>query len=105
MRRALCLLTLVAASVLAVGCGGDTSDDFEPAPLATPKRIRLAVFERSYSECASYTLGRLSGKYHVDKTRDQVSIAVGRWWTRFFDGGTDAIRVGRDACLQGMDSK
>ena len=99
------MLTLLTVGLLAAGCGGDKGDDFEPAPLATPKRIRLAVFERSYSECASYSLDRLAGKYKVDANRDQVSIAVGRWWTKFFSGGNDAFRVGRDGCLQGMDSK
>jgi hypothetical protein len=104
VRRALCLLTLAATALGAAGCGGD-KEDFQPAPLATPKAIRLEVYDRSYSECASYSLDRLAGKYRVDKTRDQVSLAVGHYWANFFDGRTDAVRSGRDGCLQGMDSK
>jgi hypothetical protein len=104
VRRACRFIALSAAALAVGGCGGGDNEDFQPAPLATPKRIRVEVYDRSYSECASYSLERLAGKYRVERNRTQVAGAVGRNWAKFFGGGPDAARSGRGGCLDGMNA-
>ena len=97
--------------VLAVGCSSDDSDQpdaraatTEVAP--TPDNLKLAVFERSYSECASTDFERLAAKYKVaDKTEPGVATAVARGWAEFMRAGPDAIADGRSGCLQGFDDR
>lgn len=118
-------LLVVAVGVLAVGLlvvGGAAEDQEsereaapaattaveDPYPLAegvTPDEIRIAVFERSYSECASYGLDVLAGKYKsADTSKQGVATVVGRAWASYFKGGRDAAREGRAGCLQGAAS-
>jgi len=105
VRRLLVLSAVLVTVVFAAGCGGGDSD--EPALPAgtTADNVRTAIYERSLSECASYSLERLSGKYRVAKNWPTVATAVGRQWTKFFSGGTDAVAAGRDGCLQGKSMK
>jgi hypothetical protein len=107
VRRLLFLGLLVLALVILPACGGggdSGDDDAGPPPLATPESVRVAVWERSYSECASTSLKRLAFKYGVDPERDQVTQAVGEAWAEQFNGFDDAVRSGRDGCRQGLDS-
>lgn len=121
-------LLVVAVAVMAVGLlvvGGAAEDEGDqqpereaapaattavedPYPLAdgvTPDEIRLAVFERSYSECASYGLDQLAAKYKAaDTSKQGVAAAVGRAWASYFKAGRDAAREGRAGCLQGAAS-
>src|SRR3712207_4200405 len=101
---------MLAVTLSASGCGGD--DDEPAAGAAAPgtsaedaerdEAIARAVFERGYSECASFALERLSAKYHVARNAADVSLAVARAWAREFGGGEFAVRRGRAGCLQGM---
>lgn len=106
------LLALFLALVPAVaGCGG-SDDETSPGGTAatgsqveTPEEIRNVVWERSYSECASYDLQRLSRKYHVAPREDDIADAVSASWTERFKGGDDALRTGRDGCLKGFEAQ
>lgn len=69
----------------------------------TPPNVKTAIFERSFSECASYSAARLAAKYKVASTsREQVSLAVGIAWTKFLNGGRDAVEDGTAGCVQGF---
>jgi len=103
--RRLLLLALLVVAVAALGAcggGGDEPEDDGPAPLATPESIRTAIWERSFSECASTSLKRLALKYGVEPKRDEVTLAVGEAWSDRFSGADDAVRAGRDGCRQGL---
>lgn len=101
--RLLVLLLTSLAVLVAAGCAGgdDGGEDATPAR-TTPQEIRLAVFERSYSECATYSLERLALTHGVDATPGQVSTAVAEAWAKRFGGGPDAVRSGKSGCLQGI---
>jgi len=101
----------VVIAVLALGCSTGDSEESSPsttAPAAapTPDNLKLAVFERAYSECASTEFEPLAAKYKVeDKTRSGVATAVGLEWVEFFGAGQDAVPDGRSGCLQGFDDR
>ena len=114
-------LGLLLAVVLVVGGVSATRDDGDsrtgvtaettpaepdPYPLGsspTPENVRISVYERAYSECASTDLELLAAKYKVEDTsKDGVAAAVGRAWASYFDAGQDAVGGGRDGCLQGF---
>jgi hypothetical protein len=106
--RALGVLVLVLALLaLAAGCGGlggdDDGESASPPAQTTSASVRTAVFERAYSECATYPMVRLATKYGVDPKVDPVSRAVARFWTRQFNGGKDTIPTGVRACIQGFN--
>ena len=106
MRAARLLTVLVAVGLLAAGCGGGGSDESsQPAQPQTPDSIRTAVYERSFSECSTYSVARLAGKYGVDRNKRAVTIAVGHGWSKFFKAGPDAARAGREGCTQALQSK
>ena len=112
----------IAVAVLIVGISASGSEDEsklsttsasttttaqpgeEPlSTLPTPENIQTLVFERSYSECATYKLVNLAGKYNVAvKSEENVALAVGEGWARQLNAGQDAIADGRDGCLQGF---
>ena len=109
-------LGLVVGGVSAnrIGDGDDTAttaartapvDDTDP-PLSTaptPENLQTLVFERAFSECASYDIARLAGKYNVAvQTEENIAKAVAEAWARQFDAGQDALADGRDGCLQGF---
>ena len=108
-------MCVLALTLLGAGCGGD-EDDASDAPAATTEaatttpddqereeeEIARAVFERSYTECASFELDRLAAKYKVPRNASSVSLAVARAWAREFGGGELAVGRGRAGCLQGM---
>ena len=109
-------LGLVVGGVSAnrIGDGDDTAtteartapvDDTDP-PLSTaptPESLQTLVFERAFSECASYDIARLAGKYNVAvQTEENIAKAVAEAWARQFDAGQDALADGRDGCLQGF---
>jgi hypothetical protein len=74
--------------------------------LPTPENVQTLVFERAFSECASYDVPSLAGKYNVAvKTQENVAQAVAEGWTRQFKAGQDALTDGRDGCLQGFSRK
>ena len=117
-------LALVAVGLLVVGGAAEdqpgnepdpavvaatAAPDPDPYPLAegqTENEIKLLVFERSYSECASYDLAQLGAKYKTaDNSRQGVAAAVGRAWASYFKAGLDAAREGRAGCLQGVASR
>ena len=109
MRLALVLVAVFAAAALAVGLGARGDEDAAPTtsePAATtPDAVTNAIWERSYSECASSSVLQLAAQYKVDQTDDAVSAAVARDWNERFEGGPDAIAVGREGCLQGLASR
>jgi hypothetical protein len=95
---------------LAVGCSTGDSEQADsttaPAAVTTPESLKLAVFERAYSECASTEFEPLAAKYKVaDKTRPGVATAVAREWVEFMQAGPDAVADGRSGCLQGFDDR
>ena len=98
-------------AVLALGCStGDSEESSStttaPAAAPTPDNLKLAVFERAYSECASTEFERLVAKYKVaDRTRSGVSTAVGLEWVEFLRAGQDAVPDGRAGCLQGLEDR
>jgi hypothetical protein len=81
----------------------------DPYPLAsgqTPANVRLLVFERAYSECASHELAQLAAKYKsADTSKQGVAVVVGRAWASYFKAGRDAAREGRAGCLQAAESR
>ena len=118
-RRILIGLGLVLAVGLVVGGVSATraDDDDEPtttaeasidtrpplSTLPTPADVQTQVFERALSECASYDVARLAGKYNVAvMTEQNVAQAVAEAWVRQFKAGRDALTDGRDGCLQGF---
>ena len=71
--------------------------------LPTPENVQTQVYERALTECGSYDLARLAGKYNVAvQTEENVALAVGEGWARQFRAGQDAVEDGRDGCLQGF---
>ena len=80
-------------------------DDADP-PLSTaptPEALQTLIFERAFSECASYDIPRLAGKYNVAvQTKENIAKAVAEAWARQFSAGQDALADGRDGCLQGF---
>jgi type IV pilus biogenesis protein CpaD/CtpE len=106
--RSLPLAVLLVA--LAVGCSGGDSEQADsttvPAAVTTPDGLKLAVYERAYSECASTELARLTAKYKVaDKTKTGVASAVAQEWVEFLQAGQDAVSDGRSGCLQGFEHR
>ncbi len=106
--RSSTVAALVAA--LAVGCStGDSEEDASTTTASappTPDSLKTAVFERSYSECASTDFELLVAKYKVaDKTRPGVATAVGLAWIETMRAGEDALADGRSGCLQGFDER
>ena len=74
--------------------------------LPTPENVQTLVYERAFSECASYDVARLAGKYNVAvRNEESVAQAVGEGWARQFNAGQDAVADGRDGCLQGFRRK
>ena len=74
--------------------------------LPTPESVQTMVYERALSECASYNVASLAGKYNVAVMSEQtVALAVGEGWARQFGAGQDAVADGRDGCLQGFARK
>lgn len=121
--RRLALVLGAALVVLIVGIFAGSSADDEPegttsgptttqsaqsgeeplSTLPTPENVQTLVYERAFSECASYDVGRLAGKYNVAvKSEENVALAVGEGWARQFGAGQDAVADGRDGCLQGF---
>lgn len=125
MRRISIALGLLLALGLVIGVAsgnrlsgdGDTATteatatspvETEPplSTLPTPANVQTRVFERALSECASYDVPSLAGKYNVAvKTEAAVAFAVGEGWARYFNAGQDAADDGRDGCLQGFSRK
>ena len=89
----------------AAGTTAPTTAETEPAQtLPTSEVIKLEIFERAYSECASFPLADLAGKYKVAKrTKKAVAEGVARGWVKFFEAGPDAIPEGRSGCLGGFN--
>lgn len=115
MRSAIACATIVLlASVLLTGCSGDGSDEGTPAAtttesiapastLPTSETVKLAIFERAYTECASTELKALAAKYKLrNTTTDVLATGVGQAWVQYFKGGQDAFMDGRQGCLAGL---
>jgi hypothetical protein len=91
----------LACAALVAGCGGD--DDASPNPdETTPADIRNTIFERAFSECGSQSIQQLAGKHNVEANSADVSTAVGEFWARQLGGREDAVREGKNACLQSI---
>lgn len=81
-----------------------TTPETEPeatiSTLPTSETVKNVIFERSYSECASFDRARLAAKYKVEGTSDaNIATGVARGWVIYFKAGLDAIREGRSGCL------
>lgn len=111
------ILVAIVVTVAMIGYSSSNSSSEDPvdaAPanttepidtLPTSETVKIAIFERAYSECASTEIDLLAAKYKVAvQTKPSVAFAVGRAWTRYFRGGPDAVDGGRDGCLQGFNS-
>lgn len=112
-------LAILVAGALGAGCSSsseearqtttsaaDTSARPPIGPGPTSQNVKLVIYERALSECATYSLADLAGKYKAaTKTKRSVAEVVGRGWTQFFRGGRDAIKSGRDGCLQGFSRR
>ena len=93
---------LVAVLALA-GCAGSDDDSTPAEPARTTKsEVVNAVWERSYSECATEGLEALAAKYNVEQTIPAVSTAVATSWQQRFKAGDDAIANGVAGCRQGL---
>ena len=105
-QRAL-LVCLLALTVL-TGCSETKEEAATTAATTTAARtddeISNAVWERSYSECATAPLDQLAAKYNVERTVVAVSTAVASAWTERFGGADDAIASGVSGCRQGLQS-
>lgn len=115
MRTALISAVALAliASVFVIG----RSNDDETAPQTTAatttepvgptsEAVKNAVFERSYSECASTDRAPLAGKYNLADQKDAtLATGVGRAWVKYFKAGDDALPDGRAGCLQGLEQR
>lgn len=113
LRLGILVAIVVAVAVIGYSSTNSSSEDpVDAAPatttepvdtLPTSETVKIAIFERAYSECASTKLGLLAAKYKVAvKTKPSVAFAVGQAWTRYFEGNPDAVDSGRDGCLQGF---
>ena len=107
LRRA---LPVLAAALLVAGCSGDGDGGTEPAAPATtaaavetPDDLKNAVFERSYSDCASFTVKQLAAQHAVEPRRKLIARAVAASWVERFGAGTDAVKSGQDGCLLGFE--
>jgi hypothetical protein len=101
------LALLVVAVVLLLPACGDNSG--EQASSETTASVPLSAaagetYERAYSECASTTLDRLAGKYHV-QARVPLARAVGEAWAEQVGGGADAARAGEAGCRDALQSR
>ena len=116
MTRWLSRAVLVLAIATVLGCSSDDSDEVDAAPattatttadpLPTPETVKIAIFERAYSECASTEFALLANKYKVaKKTKPNVATAVAVAWTKYFKGGKDAIPEGRAGCQQAFNEE
>ena len=110
LRLAILVAIVVAVTVIgysATDSSSEDPDDAAPATTAEPistlptsETVKLAIFERAYSECASTELADLAGKYKIAETTEEtVATGVARGWVKFFDAGEDAIPEGRSGCL------
>ena len=112
---ALLLIGGVAANRLAddepaaTEAGTTVTTETDPYPLSdstTPEDVQIAIYERSYSECASTELLALAAKYKTsDTSKEGIAEAVGRGWASYFKAGRDSVQDGRDGCLQGQEQR
>lgn len=111
----ICAVALVlTVSIFVIGRSNDDGEatpqttaatTTEPA-LPTSEAVKNAIFERSYSECASTTRVLLKGKYKlVDQKDETLATGVGRGWVKYFKGSDDALPDGRAGCLQALEEK
>ena len=99
------LLALVVAVVGTLsGCGGGGSSSPTTSTPTVSARAEQA-YERSFSECASFTRKRLAAKYHVSATDDALVIAVGTAWANRYGGGLATLRVSKAGCRDGLSSR
>jgi hypothetical protein len=98
-------LALVAAVVVVLaGCGGGGSSSPTASTRSVSAQGELA-YERSFSECASFTKQRLATKYHVKATDDALVRAVGTAWANRYGGGVETLRISRAGCRDGLSSR
>lgn len=106
-----CAALVLIVSIFVIGCSKDDSDDAQQttqtaAPvdtLPTSETVKLAIFERAFSECASTEPTALAAKYKLKNPSDQVlaeGVALG--WVKFFKAGKDAVPDGRAGCMSGL---
>ncbi len=110
----------ILVAVLAAGCSSSSSEEAQQTttsaadttgrppigPGPTNRNVKLVIYERALSECGTYPLAELAAKYKAaKKTKRSVAQVVGRAWAQFFRGGRDAIKSGRDGCLQGFSRR
>jgi hypothetical protein len=96
---------VVFAALLPAACGGGDGGDDKAGPPPPPSPQATAVYERAYTECASTSLDKLAGKYHVSATRAAVVQAVGAGWADLLGGGQEAAQAGASGCGDGIDSR
>jgi hypothetical protein len=113
MKTALaCAALVLIVSVFVIGWSNESDETAQPqatesvAPavtLPTSETVKLAIFERAYSECASTKIDLLAAKYKAaKKTKPIVATVVARGWVKYYEGGEDAVSEGRAGCLQGF---
>ena len=119
MRTAFACAAVVLTLGLVTGCSSDDSDQASPPPtttttestapastLPTSESVKIAIFERAYSECASTDLKSLAAKYKLRDTTNQVlATGVALAWVEYFQASQDAFPDGRDGCLQGLKDR
>jgi len=100
-RLSACLLAALALA----GCAGSDDKSAATTPMRTTNsEVANAVWERSYSECATEGVPALAEKYHVEKTPAAVSTAVATSWQKRFGAGDDTIANGVAGCRQGLET-
>ncbi len=99
-------LFVVAVVLLLPACGDDSGEQASSETTASVPLSAAAgeAYERAYSECASTTLDRLAGKYHV-QARDPLVRAVGEAWAKQVGGGADAVRAGEAGCRDALQTR
>lgn len=109
-----CTIALaLTVSVFVIGRSGD--DEATPQTTAatttepagpTSEAVKNAIFERSYSECASTERAPLAGKYKLADQKDEtLATGVGRGWVKYFKASDDALPDGRAGCLQALQEE
>jgi hypothetical protein len=103
VKRVLLTTVLLATAIFLAGCGSSKESSSTPSSTPATSASDNAIYEHSFSECASASLKDLAGKYHVaNTTPNNVAHAVGAAWSDRFQGGSRGTAIGASGCHDGL---